>query len=176
VEFITNPASVLDELRLTMESRQCSQADLKSEVGQMDAALQVKAKERARVISLIRRGFISEGEGERELALLQTEVAQLERQRAELLSQLATAEDSELRALTAESMLGLLADKISEIGDEAKREITCVLVDQIVIETVNNRPLARVCYIFRPASAVLSQGVNSVERGLETSSARLAES
>jgi site-specific DNA recombinase len=172
VEFITNPASVLDELRLTMESRQYSQTDLKNEVGQMASVLQVKARERARVISLIRRGLVSEGEGERELTLLQAEVGQVERQHAELLSRLAAAENSELRALTAESMLGLLVDKTSGIDDTTKREVVCVLVDQIVIETVNNRPFARVCYVFRPSS----QAVDTVERGLATSSARFAES
>lgn len=170
-EFIANPESLFDELQLTMESRQSSQRDLKAEVSQMDAALQVKVKERARVISLIRRAFISDNEGERELATLQREVDQIERQRAEVLSRLAASEDSELKALTAESMLGLLADKIPNIDDDTKREIACVLVDQIMIETANGRPLARVCYVFRSAEAV-----DSVEVALATSSARFTDS
>jgi site-specific DNA recombinase len=175
VEFITHPESVFDELRLTMESRQSSQHELKDEVSQMDSALSAKAKERARVISLIRRAFISDSEGERELATLQREVEQIGRQRAELLSRLAASESSELKALTAETMLGLLADKVPNIKDETKREIALVLVDQIVIEKVYNKPLAKVCYVFRSV-APPPDTVNSVEFGLATSSARFTES
>jgi hypothetical protein len=173
VEFVTNPESVFGELRQTMESRQSSQHDLRAEVLQMEAALLVKAKERARVISLIRRSFISDNEGERELATLQREVEQLERQRAELLSRLAASESSELKALTAESMLGLLVDKIPNIHDDTKREIACVLVEQITIGTENNKPLARVCYVFRSA---VPEAVDSVDVGLAISSARFTES
>jgi site-specific DNA recombinase len=164
-EFITNPASVFEELRMTMEMRQSSQHDLRSEVSQMDSALLVKGRERARVINLIRRAFISDNEGERELATLQREVDQIERQRSELQSRLAASESSELRALTAESMLGLLADKVSNMSDDTKREVALVLVDRITIETEKGRPLARVCYVFR--SVVPSnEAVDSVEVGL----------
>lgn len=165
VGFISHPESVFDELRETMQRRQFSQHDLKSEVAQMDAALQVKTKERARVINLIRRSVISDNEGERELTTLQLEADQLERQRAELLSSLAAAESAELKALTAETMLGLLADKITASDDNTRREIACVLVDQIMIEKKDNRALAKACYVLR-SSPPSSKAVDCVEVGL----------
>lgn len=165
VEFITHPESVFDELRQTMEMRQFSQHDLKSEAAQMDAALQVKGKERARVINLMRRSLISDNEGERELAMLQREVDQIERQKAEMLSQLAAAESSELKALTAETMLGLLADKVTTMSDDTRREVACVLVDQILIEKKDNRPMAKVCFIFR-SSLPSPEAVDCIEVGL----------
>lgn len=164
-EFIAHPESVFDELRQAMEMRQFSQHDLRSEAEQMSAALCVKTKERARVINLVRRAVISDNEGERELATLQREVDQLERQRAELLSSLAAAESSELKALTAETMLGLLADRLSSLDDDTRREVACVLVDRITIEKKDNRPLAQVCYVFR-SSPLSSEAVDSVEAGL----------
>lgn len=162
-EFINNPASVFDELRATMEARQFSQHDLRQEIEQMNAAVQVKGKERATIISLLRRGLISNNEGERELALLQREVAALEQQRAELQSSLDASESSELKALTAESMLGLLAERFSTLDDNTRREVVCVLVNKITMEVEGKRPVARVCYVFRSQTA---ENVNSVEVGL----------
>jgi len=176
LEFINNPGDVLRELREAMSSQQDRQGDIKSDVGQMDSALLVKAKERGRVINLIRRGVISDSEGDRELAQLQGEVKQLEHQRDALQSRLMAAEDSEMRVLTAEAMLSLLADKAANADFDTKREIACAFVDRITMRMIEGRPTAEVCYVFRLASSVSSAGVDYGEHALETSSARFAES
>jgi site-specific DNA recombinase len=183
IGFINNPGAIMDELRAAMSFQQFSQGDIRSEVEQMDSALLVKTKERARVITLIRRGSISDAEGDHELTLLQSEVAQLTRQRDALLSRQSIAEDREMRVLTAEAMLTLLADKAASADFETRREIACAFVNGITIRTVENKPIAEVCYIFTPTSSVssdgnsvLSEGVNCVGVGLATSRARFTES
>ena len=159
-----------------MEFRQHNQTEISSEVQQMESALTVKARERARVINFARRGLISDNEAAHELELLKTEVAYLERQRDELISQLTEAENSELRILTAETMLSLLTERAASADDNMRRKIVCALVDRIAIETTGDaRPLARVAYVFRPLSSS-SEAVDSVEVGLATSRARFTES
>jgi site-specific DNA recombinase len=171
--FIENPGSILQELRDAMAAQQYSQSDAKNEIGQMESALRVKARERGRVISLIRRSVISEAEGERELVLLHSEVLHLERQRDELQSRLAAAENSELRVLTVEAMLGLLRERAAVADENTKREIIGAFVDGIVVHMESGRPTARVCYVFRSAAAT-DAGVDSVEVGVATSNARFA--
>lgn len=183
IGFINNPGATLEELRAAMSFQQFNQDDIRSEVGQMDSALSVKARERAKVITLIRRGSISEAEGEHELALLQCEVAQLTRQRESLLSRRAVAEDSEMRVLTAEAMLTLLAVKAAAADFETRREIVCAFVSGITIQMREDRPVAEVRYIFEPSPSVssdsnlvVSSGVDCVGMGLATSRARFTES
>lgn len=166
VAFITNPASILDDLVETMRGAQNSQRDIKSEIAQMESALLVKARERAKVITLIRRGLITDAEGERELALLQAEQTQIEQQKKALSSRLAAAENSELNILAAEYIVAALAEKVAEVNESVKREIVSLLVDKITVTTVNDRPKATVNYIFRLASSVSSDAVDYVERGL----------
>lgn len=174
--FINDPGAVLGELREAMSSQQQDQGDIKSEVVQMESALLVKTKERGRVINLIRRGVISDGEGDRELAQLQNEVTQLERQRNALRSRLTTAEDCEMRVLTAEAMLSLLADKAANADFETRREIACAFVNGITMRMIEGRPTADVCYVFQSASAVSSEGVDYGDPAVATSKARLAAS
>jgi hypothetical protein len=114
-----------------MEIRQYSQHDIQSEVGQMDSAIAVKTRERARVINLSRRGLISDGKTEQELELLSNEAAQLERRRAEFLSRLEAAEDSELKLVTAEVILNVMANRVTNADDKMKREIVAALVKKI---------------------------------------------
>lgn len=175
VAFITNPASILDDLVETMRGAQNNQRDIKSEIAQMESVLLVKARERAKVITLIRRGLITDAEGERELALLQAEQTQIEQQKTGLSLRLAAAENSELNILAAECMVGALAEKVAEVNESVRREIVSLLVDKITVTTVNERPKATVSYIFRPASSASSQAVDCVERTLAISNARLAE-
>ena len=170
-DFIFNPGDVLNELRATMANQQCSQDDIKAEVHQMESALLVKTRERARVITLIRRALISETEGERELLMLQSEVARLEQQKRELESRLMAVEGSELRVLSAEVMLSLLADKAATADDKTKREIIETFVDGVVIQTGEAGPVAHVRYVFHPAAP---EGVDNVEAAVATSRARFA--
>lgn len=175
VAFITNPASILDDLIETTHGAQNSQRDIKGEIGQMESVLLVKARERAKVITLIRRGLITDAEGERELALLQREQAEIEQQKADLSLRLAAAENSELNILAAEYMLEALAEKVVDVSESVKREIVSLLVDKITVITENDRPKVSVCYIFRATSSASSEAVSCVERGLAISNARFAE-
>ncbi len=176
VDFANDPSLVIDELRRTMAARQDNQGDIVAQVGQMNSALSAKARERAKVINLNRREIISDREAERELNLLRLETLELERRRAELIASLESAESSELRILTAETMLELMAEKIAHADDRIRREVVLAWIDRIEIETIGEgrekRPLAHVRYVFRPES----QAVDSVEVGLATSNARFAES
>ena len=152
--FISNPAAVLDEVRQTMQASQHDQNDLNDRIGSLDSRLASKLTERARVINLARRGLINDKEAEHELTRLQGEVSQLETERDELAKGQETAESLELRLLNAETMLKLMADRVSKADDKTKREIVLALVDRVTIETIGEvedvHTTARVRYAFDP--------------------------
>src|SRR5260370_30871217 len=89
-----------------------------------------------------------------ELTRLQQEVGQLQAERDELAKGQETAESLELRLLNAETMLKLMADRVSKADDKTRREIVLALVDRITIETIRDeedvRTTARVRYAFDP--------------------------
>ncbi|HET6890175.1 MAG TPA: hypothetical protein VFH31_03665, partial [Pyrinomonadaceae bacterium] len=117
--FISNPAAVLDEVRHTMLASQQDQNDLNNRIASLDSMLNGKIGERARVINLVRRGLINDHEAEYELTRLQQEVGQLQTERDELATGQETAESLELRLLNAETMLKLMADRVSKADDKA---------------------------------------------------------
>jgi len=137
-----------------MLASQQDQNDLNDRVASLDSMLTGKLSERARVINLVRRGLISDEESEHELMRLQQEVSQLQSERDELETGHETAESLELRLLNAETMLKLMADRVSKADDKTRREIVLALVDRITIETIREeddiRTTARVRYAFDP--------------------------
>jgi len=152
--FIRNPVAVLDEVRQTMLASQLDQNDLSDRIASLDSKLTGKLSERARVINLVRRGLINDEEAEHELTRLQQEVSQLQNERDEHAKGQETAESLELRLLNAETMLKLMADRLSRADDQTKREIVLALVDRVTIETIGEgedvRTTARVRYAFGP--------------------------
>jgi len=152
--FISNPTAVLDEVRRTMLASQQDQNDLNDRIGSLDSMLTGKRNERARVINLVRRGLISDQESEHELTRLQQEVSQLQTERDALAGGQETAESLELRLLNAETMLKLMADRVSKVDERTRREIVLALVDRITIETIREeedvQTTARVRYAFDP--------------------------
>ncbi len=153
-EFIRNPRAVLEEVRQTMLATQRDQNDLNNQIESLDSILTGKLAERARVISLVRRGLINDKEAEHELTRLQQEVSQIQTERDELARGQETAESLELRILNAETMLKLMADRVSKADDKTKREIVLALVDTITVETIGEgrsaHTTARARYAFDP--------------------------
>src|SRR5712692_8856058 len=154
IAFISNPSAVVDEVRHTMLASQQDQNGLNDRIASLDSILTGKLSERARVINLVRRGLINDEESEHELTRLQQEVSQLQTERDELTQGQETAESLELRLLNAETMLKLMADRVSKADDKTRREIVLALVDRITIETIREdedvRTTARVRYAFDP--------------------------
>ena len=152
--FIRNPKAVLDEVRQTMLASQRDQNDLNNQIESLDSILIAKQTERARVINLVRRGLINDKEAEHELTRLQQEVNQIQIERDELAKGQETAESLELRLLNAETMLKLMADRVSKADEKTKREIALALVDKITVDTNGKgrdaRTTARVRYAFDP--------------------------
>src|SRR5260370_27713562 len=99
-----------------------------------------------------------------ELTRLQQEVGQLQAERDELARGQETAESLELRLLNAETMLKLMADRVSKADDKTRREIVLALVDRITIETIREeehvRTTARVRYAFDPPPERYIQRLN----------------
>jgi hypothetical protein len=130
------------------------QNDLHDRIASLDSILTGKLSERPRVINLVRRGLINDEEAEHELTRLQQEVNQIQIERDGLAKGQETAESLELRLLTAETMLKLMADRVSKADDKTKREIVLALIDRVTIETIrdgeNARTTARVRYTFDP--------------------------
>src|SRR5260370_269401 len=137
-----------------MLASQRDQNDLNDRIASLDSMLSGKLSERARVINLVRRGLISDEESEHELTRLQQEVSQLQSERDELARGQETKERLELRLLNAETMLKLMADRISKADQKPRREIVLALVDRIIIETIREgegaRTIASVRYAFDP--------------------------
>lgn len=137
-----------------MLASQHDQNDLNDRVASLDSMLTGKLRERARVINLVRRGLIDDQEAEHELTRRQEEVSQLQTERDELARGQETAESLELRILNAETMLKLMADRVSNADDKTEGEIVLALVDRITIETIRDeedvRTTARVRYAFDP--------------------------
>jgi len=137
-----------------MLASQRNQDDCQERIRCLDSILSNKLTERARVINLVPRGFINDEEAEHELTRLQQEVSQTQAERDELSRGQETAEALELRILSAETMLKLMADRVSKADDKTKREVALALVDRVTIDTLGEgqetRTTATARYAFDP--------------------------
>lgn len=174
LSFAQNPGQVIEELRKVMQAKQDNQHESRVNAARLEKQIATKRQGRAETIKLHRRGVITEDEAARDLSDLESEVRALEEQRQEFLSALEVAEDAEFRLLSVESMLNLIAEKVSSASLDLMREVVVAWVSRIEIETVSegkrDRGVAHVSFAFRPSP----EAVTSEERAVATSKARFA--
>jgi site-specific DNA recombinase len=174
LSFAQDPGQVIEELRAVMQTTQNVQHESRALVASLEKQITKIKQGRADTIRLHRLGVITQEETERDLAALEGEVKALNEHRQEILVAVESSEDAEFKLLSVESMLNLLAERISSLSLDAMREVVLSWVSRIEIETVSegktDRGVAHVSFAFGASPAAVA----FVGRGVATSSARLA--
>lgn len=164
--FIRAPGSILEELRWTLNLQRDKQSNAEVERKRIESSIVAKAIERERVITLHRRGSITAQDVDRQLEVINREVAELEEERDVVLKREKANEAAEVRLLTIEATLLQLAEQVDSATDEVKRDIILSLVDGITVTKDKNDirgkkpPHVQVRFSFSP-----QRDVNYVEHG-----------
>jgi len=123
------------------------------ELTRLDQDLQKKAGERQRVVSLFRKGLITDAEAEPELRELEREAATLEGRRLTLVDQDSQRQQLRARVIDAKLLLEQLGDKLESAGPGQKADLVRALVEGITVDTVidergRRRPKVTIRYRF----------------------------
>jgi len=176
MRFAQHPGEIIEELRAEMQTTQDTQHESRALAATLDKQIAKIEQGRGETIRLHRLGAITEQEAVADLAKVEEEKKALADQRHRVMAALEASEDAEFRLLSVESVLNLIAEKVSSASLDLMREVVLSWVNRIDIETVaqegkkRKRAIAHVSFAFRPSAEV----VPSVERGVATSSARFA--
>jgi site-specific DNA recombinase len=137
--FILNPGDALDEARRKLRERMTASAGFEERRRTLLGQLADKETERERVLTLFRRGTISDAEAERELDAIGREAANVREMIESLRAQTALIEAQEAFLTDSAALLGRLQDELAEIDamdDEArKREVIERYVRTITVDT-----------------------------------------
>lgn len=151
--FVSNPGEVVEALRQEIARNKSPAAE--QEIGRLNRLLAVKGEERARMISFLRRGLISNDEAESELAEVSREETILRSRRDDLLMARKEHDDQQGRLLTAEALLKTLQERLDNADFRTRQEVVRTLVREIKMLDGE----ARITYAFQPASIVSSTSV-----------------
>jgi site-specific DNA recombinase len=142
--FILNPGDALDEARRKLRERMTVSAGFEERRRNLLGQLAEKETERERVLTLFRRGTISDAEVERELDAIAKEAAGVRELVESLRAQTALIEAQEAFLTDSAALLGRLQDDLADIdatNDLArKREVIGRYVRQITVETRRVEP------------------------------------
>jgi site-specific DNA recombinase len=150
--FLRNPGPVLDQLQKRLRG-DVAQPVARLDHSQLQASLNAKSDERARVLALFRRGRISDRELDGQLDEIATEEATLQRALTELDGYAQTAAQTSEFLNGAGALLTQLQRRLDQgVSWELKRELIEILVGQIRVEGAHKsdkeRPVVRVTYRF----------------------------
>ncbi len=163
--FIMNPGDALDEAKRKLRERMTESAGFEDRRRAVLAELAEKETERERVLTVFRRGTISDAEAERELDAIAREAGQLRELLESMRAQTALIEAQEAFLTDSAALLGRLRDELAEIeatNDVArKREVIERYVRKITVESrrVGPRQLAadvRVALRLKPESVAVA--------------------
>ena len=133
LEFVHNPGPVIEQLQQQMAT---ADGDVtQEELAQVEGAQVRLMEDRQRIIYLIRKGLISEEEGDAQLVAtgLERDVLAARKTTLEALAQGFEIQRSQLRA--AESLLQQLQEKAQSADAAAKRQVIEVLVDKVTVNS-----------------------------------------
>jgi site-specific DNA recombinase len=137
--FIRNPGDALDEARRKLRERMSESAGFEDRRRALLGQLAEKETERERVLSLFRRGTISDTEAERELDAIAKEAGQVREMIESLRAQTALIEAQEAFLTDSATLLTQLQDELTEMeasNDLARKgEVIERYVRQITVET-----------------------------------------
>jgi site-specific DNA recombinase len=138
-QFILNPGAALDEARARLRHQMTKAAGFEKKRRDTLEHLATKETERERVLTLYRRGRISDDEAERELDAIAHEAAQLREILESQRSQVALIEAQESFMIESATLMGRLRHELQDIEATndvvRKREIIARYVRQIIVET-----------------------------------------
>jgi len=138
-EFILNPGDALDEARRKLRERMTTATGFEARRREMLAALAEKETERERVLTMYRKGKISDDEAERELDAIAREAGQLREDLESLRAQASLIDAQEAYLSESTAMLVRLRDELAGIeafdDRERKRAIIARYVRSIDVET-----------------------------------------
>jgi site-specific DNA recombinase len=137
--FIRNPGEALDEARRKLRERMTASAGFAEQRRTLLGQLAEKETERERVLTLFRKGTISDAEAERELDAIAKEAGQVREMIESMRAQTALIEAQEAFLTDSAALLSRLQDELADIdasNDQArKREVIEQYVRQITVET-----------------------------------------
>jgi site-specific DNA recombinase len=134
--FLRNPAPVLEQLHARLESDVKGSDQLRKQVVRLEGLLAQKADERSRVVSLYRRGRLTDADLDAQMEEIGKEQVALEAQIAELGGRLTGADSIAGSIDSAQVLLEKLRKKLDgPISWERKRRLIEILVAGIRVDT-----------------------------------------
>jgi site-specific DNA recombinase len=136
VSFLRHPEPVLEKLQARLES-DCKGSDqIRKQIARLAELAEQKVNERNRVVSLYRRGLVSETEVDLQMAEIAKEQSALQAQMAELRGQIAGAESVGETISSAQALLAKLRQRLQgPITWEQRRRLIEILVADIRVDT-----------------------------------------
>ena len=136
--FLRNPEPVLAQLHAKLESDALGSGEILKRVARLEGLLAQKVAERSRVVSLFRRGRLTDAELDGQMDEIGKEETALEVQAAELRGRLGHAGSIATTVRSAETLLAELRKRLDEpVSWELKRNLIEVLVSGIRVETID---------------------------------------
>ncbi|MEC0169855.1 recombinase family protein [Paenibacillus graminis] len=168
LRFIKNPGEALKELETGIDTRKTYKAKYIEEKSMILKRIHEKEPERQSILSLYRQKMIKAIDVEKQLQDILLETEALEHRAKELDKLMAAEQDLAYQFDTAEELLSDLRTKIeSDITFETKREIVKILVDEIIVETIEpleggrKKAIVNIRYSFNKSRGVLHTGMDS---------------
>ncbi len=137
VAFLHNPGEVLQQLKSRLESDNTGTDQARKQIARLEALVEQKAAERARVVGLYRRGRLSDADVDTQMEEIGAEQVALQAQISELQAKIAVADSIGNNMTTAEAVLERLRARLDDpITWEQKRRLVEILVAGIRVDTV----------------------------------------
>lgn len=136
VSFVKNPGEVVKLLQHKINHATANEQPVQQELEQIEAALADQKAARGRVISMVSKGIISEGDAVAELLTIKRDMEVLGQRRDDLFSALNQAQDQKNTATN----IAVILEKYSDVIDSIKPipEVVKLLVERIAIYTEEN--------------------------------------
>jgi site-specific DNA recombinase len=136
--FLRDPGKVMEQLHAKLVAEQPIGGGAQ-QIEQFERSLAEKVTERPRILSLFRRGRISEAELEQQLNEIDEEEISL-REAIQALAETSRRESENSAALaSAEALLGELRQRLdNEVAFDVKRQLVEVLVGHVKVDTIQN--------------------------------------
>jgi site-specific DNA recombinase len=177
--FLRNPEPVLQQLHAKMESDALGSAEILKQVTRLEGLLAQKVDERSRVVSLFRRGRLSDTELDAQMDEIGKEETALEARASELRAKLGHSGSIVTTVRSAETLLAELRKRLDEpVCWELKRNLIEVLVGGIRVETEydDDRKHGRTTVMYRfsqpdgemPLILAQAYGAGTVDRATKT--------
>ena len=140
VGFLKEPGAVLDKLRAELLSRGADPTKARAELDRLEKLVAAHDEQRATLYRLFRRGAMSEGDLEAQIAEISTEAGALTDERERLQAEWERARNSQGALESAEQLLDRLRLKLDsgdeELSWETQRRIVEELVAGIEVESL----------------------------------------